>query len=131
MELNSYKHMKLLHRIGYYLGGFSLGLILLAFFLSGKKTSCDYSPNARTIKNINVKKHLYSEAAEDAMKTYSLDTLDVFNLIKTGRVNFSESDTKSEGCKTYLIENELKDRDVELHIKNCDSTALIELLVLR
>ncbi|MFT5846318.1 hypothetical protein [Psychroserpens sp.] len=123
--------MKLLHRIGYYLGGFSLGLILLAFFLSGKKTSCDYSPNARTIKNINIKKHLYSEATANSMKTYSLDSLDVFNLIKTGSVNFSESDTKNEGCKTYLIENELKDKDVELHIKNCDSTATIELLIVK
>jgi len=123
--------MKLIHRIGYYLGGFSLGLILLAFFLSGKKTSCDYSPNARTIKNINIKKHLYSEAAENAMKTYRLDTLDVFNLIRTGSVNFSESDTKSEGCKMYLIENELEDKDVELRIKNCDSIATIETLVIK
>ena len=123
--------MKLIHRIGYYLGGFSLGLILLAFFLSGKKTSCDYSPNARTIKNINIKKHLYSEATENTMKTYSLDTLDVFNLIKTGSVNFSESDTKSEDCKMYLIENELEDKDVELRVKNCDSTATIESLIIK
>ena len=123
--------MKLIHRIGYYLGGFSLGLILLAFFLSGKKTSCDYSPNARTIKNINIKKHEYSEAAENAMKTYRLDTLDVFNLIRTGSVNFSESDTKSEGCKMYLIENELEDKDVELRIMNCDSIATIETLVIK
>ena len=44
--------MKFIHRLGYYLGGFSIGLILLAFFLQGKKTSCDYGPNARTTKNI-------------------------------------------------------------------------------
>lgn len=123
--------MKLLHRIGYYLGGFSIGLVLLAFFLGGKKTSCDYGPNARTIKNISIKKHLYSEAAEDAMKTYRLDTLDISNLIKTGSVNFSESDTKNEGCKTYLIENELEDKDVELRVKNCDSIATIEIVIIK
>ncbi|MGC1473437.1 MAG: hypothetical protein WA775_12665 [Psychroserpens sp.] len=118
--------MKLLHRIGYYLGGFSIGLVLLAFFLSGKKTSCSYGPNARTIKNIMIKKQVYSEATESAMHTYSLDTLAISNLIKTGNVNFSESDTNPEDCKTYVIENELNDRDVILTVKNCKTTATLE-----
>ncbi|WP_040248848.1 DUF4258 domain-containing protein [Psychroserpens mesophilus] len=117
--------MKLIHRIGYYLGGFSIGLVVLAFFLSGKKTSCDYSPNARTIKNISKKKKTYTDVAMVTMNTYSLDTLDVSNLIKTGDVNFSESDTKTDGCKTYLIENTYKNKDLEMLVKNCDSTATI------
>ncbi|MCD2258910.1 hypothetical protein [Psychroserpens luteolus] len=124
--------MKLIHRIGYYLGGFSIGLILLAFFLSGKKTSCAYGPNARTIKNISEKKYrLYSETTKSAMKNYDLDSLDISNLIKTGDVNFSESDTKAKGCKTYLIENELEDKTVELTIKNCDSSATIQSLIIK
>lgn len=117
--------MKLIHRIGYYLGGFSIGLIVLAFFLSGKKTSCDYSPNARTIKNISIKTKMYSDIAMTTMNRHNIDTLIVSELIKTGDVNFSESDTKSEGCKTYLIENTYKDENLELQIKNCDSTATI------
>ena len=117
--------MKLIHRIGYYLGGFSIGLVVLAFFLSGKKTSCDYGPDARTIKNILVKKRTYSDAAMVSMTNYSLDTLMVYNLIKTGDVNFSESETRVEGCKTYLIENTYEDKDLEFRIKNCDSTATI------
>ncbi|WP_460218931.1 hypothetical protein [Psychroserpens sp. MEBiC05023] len=123
--------MKLIHRIGYYLGGFSIGLILLAFFLGGKKTSCDYGPNARTIKNISTKKRFYTEAAENAMRSYNLDTLAVSNLITSGDVNFSESDTKSEDCKTYLIENELDNKEVLLTIKNCDSTATIQSLIIK
>ncbi|OUS02941.1 hypothetical protein A9Q86_02520 [Flavobacteriales bacterium 33_180_T64] len=123
--------MKLIHRIGYYLGGFSIGLVLLAFFLGGKKTSCDYGPNARTIKNISIKKHLYSDSTENAMKTYGLDSLTISNLIKTGSVNFSESDTKSEGCKIYLIENELDDKEVELRVKNCDSIATIQSVIIK
>jgi hypothetical protein len=118
--------MKLLHRIGYYLGGFSKGLILLAFFLGGKKTSCAYGPNARTIKNISIKERFYSEETKQAMQNYSLDTLAVSRLIKTGSVNFSESDTKADSCKTYLLESELNDKDVELWIKNCDSSATIQ-----
>ena len=117
--------MKLIHRIGYYLGGFSIGLVVLAFFLSGKKTSCDYGPDARTIKNILIKKRTYSDAAIASMANYSLDTLMVTKLIKTGDVNFSESETHVEGCKTYLIENSYDDKDFEFRIKNCDSTATI------
>lgn len=117
--------MKLIHRIGYYLGGFSIGLVVLAFFLSGKKTSCDYGPDARTIKNISIKKKIYTDSAVESMSTYSLDTLMVSQLIKTGDVNFSESDTQVEGCKTYLIENTYEDKDLEMRIKNCDSTATI------
>lgn len=126
--------MKLIHRIGYYLGGFSIGLILLAFFLGGKKTSCDYGPNARTIKSISTKKtRIYSEATKNAMATYSLDSSAVSNLIKTGDVNFSESDTKLKDCKTYLIENELNNKVVELRIKNCeaDSSATIQSLLIK
>lgn len=117
--------MKLIHRIGYYLGGFSIGLVVLAFFLSGKKTSCDYGPEARTIKNILIKKRTYSDATMASMTHHSLDTLMVTNLIKTGDVNFSESETRVEGCKTYLIENTFEDKDLEMRIKNCDSSAII------
>ncbi|MEH6537829.1 MAG: hypothetical protein V7719_15615 [Psychroserpens sp.] len=123
--------MKLIHRIGYYLGGFSIGLILLTFFLSGKKTSCDYGPNARTIKNISIKKLMFSETAEDQMTYHNIDTLIISNLIKTGSVNFSESDTKADSCKTYLIENEFNDKDVELWVKNCDSIATIQSLLIK
>ena len=47
--------MKLIQRVAWYSGGFIIGIIVLMFFLSGKKTSCDYSPNARTLKNIRSK----------------------------------------------------------------------------
>ena len=59
--------MKLIQRIGYYLGGFSLGLIILAFFFSKKKTSCSYGPEARVIKNINSKKILFSNDFKNDM----------------------------------------------------------------
>ena len=118
--------MKLIQRIGYYLGGFAIGLIILAFFLRGKNTSCDYGPNARTIKNISIKKKVYSENATAFMHMHQIDTLEVSRLIHTGDVNFSESDTKSEGCKTYSIENTLEDKDITLKIENCDSIATIK-----
>lgn len=118
--------MKFIHRIGYYLGGFSVGLIILAFFLQGKKTSCDYGPNARTTKNIANKSKIYSELAKATMDQYQMDTLTVSNLIRFGSVDFSKSDTKSKGCKTYVVENSFKETEFELTVKNCDSLATIQ-----
>lgn len=117
--------MKLIHRIGYYLGGFSIGLILLAFFLRGKNTSCDYGPNARTIKNISQKKSVYSDDVISIMKVRHLDSITISRLIQTGDVNFSESNTKSEGCKIYNIENTYEDSEITIMVKNCDSIATI------
>jgi hypothetical protein len=118
--------MKLLHRFGYYFGGFALGLVFLAFFLSGKKASCSYFPNARTVKNISTKEYKqYSEDALSVMKTHQLDTTTVIDIIKYGDVDFSESDTKSKPCRTYIIENTYKDNDVVITVKNCDSVATI------
>ena len=117
--------MIFIKRLGYYLGGFAIGLIFLAFFLSGKRTSCDYGPNARTVKNISIKKKKYSSSALLVMKNHSLDSTIVNDLIRFGNVNFSESDTKSKPCKSYLIENTYKERDVSLQVKNCDSLVTI------
>jgi hypothetical protein len=121
--------MKFIHRVGYYLGGFSIGLIILFFFLSGKKTSCAYGPNARTTKNISLKQKSYSEDALFAMRSFEMDTLVVSDMIKYGNVNFSESDTKNETCKTYIIENSYKKQKFKMQVKNCDSIATIESIV--
>ncbi|MCK0124107.1 hypothetical protein MWU76_06825 [Gelidibacter sp. F2691] len=118
--------MKFIHRLGYYLGGFSIGLIILAFFLSGKKTSCAYGPNARTTKSISLKKKSFSEDALQTMRTFDMDTTVVSDMIKYGSVNFSESDTKTEPCKTYIIENSYKEQEFRLQVKNCESLATIE-----
>ena len=122
--------MKLIQRIGYYLGGFSIGLIILAFFLSGKKTSCDYGPNARVVKNINLKTKKYSEEVLLEMQRLDIDSAQISRLIKTGDIDFSESETKSKPCKRYVLENEFQNQDLKLWIENCDSIATIERILL-
>ncbi|HNU58816.1 MAG TPA: hypothetical protein PKI08_02565 [Aquaticitalea sp.] len=117
--------MKLIHRVAYYLGGFSIGLIILAFILQGKKTSCDYGPNARTTKNIANKKKNYSDAVKTVMTEYQMDTLDVSNLIRFGDVDFSKSDTKAMDCKLYVIYNSYKKKEFEITVENCDSLAKV------
>ena len=99
--------MTVLQRFGYYLGGFAVGLIILAFFLSGKKTSCAYGPNARVLKNISTKERSYSENVQQLLNNQSIDTLTISNILKYGRVNFSKSNTKLDSCKIYNIEASL------------------------
>ncbi|QXP79150.1 MULTISPECIES: hypothetical protein [Winogradskyella] len=117
--------MKFVHRLGYYLGGFGIGLILLLFFLNGKDASCDYGPNARTVKNISSKPFQYSNKASNFISKQTLDSTTIFNLVKYGSVDFSKSKTEIDSCKIYLIENSYKKRDLELQVKNCDSIVTI------
>lgn len=118
--------MTLLKRFGYYLGGFSIGLVLLAFFLSGKKTSCDYSPSARVKKNIRTKKQSYSNQVSELITTQKIDTSSINYILKKGSVNFSESNTKLDSCKIYIIEGTHNNENLKLTIKNCDSMATIQ-----
>lgn len=115
--------MKFTQRLAYYLGGFSIGLIILLFFLNGKEASCSYGPNARTVKNISSKPIVYSESASATIADTGLDSVTLINLIKYGNVDFSRSNTKLDSCKIYIIENSYKKQDFELKIKNCDSIA--------
>ncbi len=117
--------MKFIHRLGYYLGGFSIGLVLLLFFLNGKEASCSYGPNARTTKNISAKVLHYTEDAAAFAALHKLDSLTIKNLIQYGTVDFSRSKTKIDSCKLYYLENSYKTKSYGLTIKNCDSIAEI------
>jgi len=117
--------MTLLQRIGYYLGGFSIGLIILAFFLNGKKVSCDYGPEARVLKNINTKKIIFSEAIITDLSTKKIDSTTISYLLKKGDVNFSKSTPREKPCGIYAIEGEYKDIEMLMTVENCDSVATI------
>jgi len=117
--------MTLLQRIGYYLGGFSIGLIILAFFLNGKKVSCDYGPEARVLKNINTKKILFSEEIITDLSTKKIDSTTISYLLKKGDVNFSKSTPRETPCGIYAIEGEYKDKEMLMNVQNCDSIATI------
>ena len=117
--------MTLLQRIGYYLGGFSIGLIILAFFLNGKKVSCDYGPEARVLKNINTKKIIFSEAILTDLSTKKIDSTTISYLLKKGDINFSKSTPREKPCGIYAIEGEYKDIEMLMTVENCDSVATI------
>lgn len=122
--------MKLIQRIGYYLGGFSIGLVILAFFLNGKKTSCAYGPDSRVLKNINSKKLIYSQNISDLLNNKAIDSSGITYILKKGDINFSKSEPRQKPCGIYVVEGEYNDDDVILTIQNCDSTATLQNLTI-
>ena len=118
--------MKFIHRLGYYLGGFSIGLLFLAFFLSGKRASCDYGPDARVLKNIGLKQLQFDERVEDMLNSKTIDSTTISLILKQGDVNFSKSNTKLETCKIYVIEKAVEDKEIALTVENCVQIATIK-----
>tara|TARA_B100000427_G_scaffold261294_1_gene225802 strand:- start:16 stop:363 length:348 start_codon:yes stop_codon:yes gene_type:complete len=109
--------MNFYKRLIFFSSGFILGLVLLSFFLIGKKTSCSYFPSDRVIKNVNSKKIIYNNLN---------DSLLVKKILFNGKVNFSKSDTKLDSCKSYHIENKVSGIEYTILIENCDEYILVE-----
>lgn len=118
--------MKIVHRFGFYMGGFSIGMVFLIFFLSGKRTSCAYGPDARVLKNIQTKKPQYSASVQEQLNTNKIDTLTLHSIFKNADINFKKSDTKSVPCRTYYVEG----KAYELIVENCPTVAKINTLII-
>ena len=117
--------MNFLQRLGFFSIGLIMGIGILMFFLGGKKASCDYSPNARTLKNIRIKERLFSEEALAYFSSNNLDTSVVSIVLKNGNVDFGKSDTKRTPCKIYFINEELESGEIEIEFENCRDKAII------
>lgn len=122
--------MKLINRIGYYLGGFSVGLILLAFFLNGKKVSCDYGPEARVLKNINSKTLLYDEDVLSALQEKQLDTSSARQVLLYGDLTIN-SDSRKKPCGFYIIEGLISEQLISFTVENCDSIATVKYIEIK
>jgi hypothetical protein len=131
--------MSLLKRFAFYFGGFGLGLVLLYFFVGGSGASCeyDYGPGARTKKNIRLKNRVISENSLQFLKNNHLDTSAISYLLKKGSVLFSESNTKIDSCKVYVIEggsasedSEKPIKNLKMTIQNCGKTATVQNIII-
>lgn len=96
--------MSFIKRLTYYLGGVGLGSLLLMFFLSGKKTSCDYGPNARTLKFLKNKPLKIIQNTVDNLDKYGLDTTNINQVFENGDVNFSKSQISQTLPNIYILE---------------------------
>lgn len=117
--------MKLAYRLAYFSGGFLIGIALLLFILSGKKTSCAYGPEARTLKNIRLKKHAFSEQALQILRANKMDTSAISMLLEDGNVLFSESQTHLDSCRIYVIEGNISDNNLKITVENCEKLATV------
>lgn len=117
--------MKLIQRVGYYLTGFSIGLVMLIFFLNGKKASCSYFPNARVIKNISTKKITFNPEALQHADNFRLDTTQIKAIIARGDVDFGASDQRRKPCGIYHITSQVETKELAFIVKNCDSLATV------
>lgn len=117
--------MRLRYRLVYFSGGFTVGLLLLFFILSGKKTSCAYGAQARTLKNIRLKDRAFSENSLQFFQLNQIDTSLVGEIFIDGKVIFKESNTRLDSCKQYVIKGKISEREVKLRIANCDNLATV------
>ncbi len=117
--------MKFAYRLAYFSGGFVIGIILLFFILSGKKTSCAYGLDARTLKNIRLKNRAFSENTLLVLRENRMDTNAISTLLKEGDVVFSESNTRFDSCKQYVITGKVLERKLKIKVENCDSLATV------
>lgn len=117
--------MKLAYRLVYFSGGFLIGIALLFFILSGKKTSCAYGPESRTLKNIRQKERAFSDSTLNILRENKMDTTAVSILLEDGDVLFSESSTKLDSCKRYVIEGKISEKRLKITIENCEKLATV------
>lgn len=112
-------------RLPYFLSGLVLGIILLFFFLGGKKTSCAYGPEARVIKNINLKERIVSTEIIAKLRSKGLDTSHLGTVLRKGDVIFSESNTSLDSCKQYVLKGLVNNVNLKIRLENCDREARI------
>ena len=59
------------------------------------------------------------------MALIKIDSTSLSNLMRTGNVNFSKSQTKLDSCNIYVIEGEFNNKDFVLEVENCETKATI------
>lgn len=103
-------------RLGWYLVGFSLGLIALAFIINkksgGKGVQFCYLPNCRVLKDFRSKPLLTAD--KDSVFFSDLDTF-TQRLLLEGQINFAASNSTTKPCKTYLVSY----LDKNYQLRNC------------
>lgn len=117
--------MGLLKRFAYYFGGFIIGTIILLFILDKKNASCDYSPNARVLKNINIKVREVNPDVLSVLLNNNIDTSFISNTLKHGSVLFKESQTQLDSCNIYVIRGAKEWKNWKLSVENCEEVAKI------
>ena len=113
-------------RFALYGFGFAIGIILVFFFLGGKKASCNWMPNDRMLQIIRGKHIVYSQKVQEQIETTVLDSVAINNILIAGDIDFSKSQVKNDPCRIYLINGSKQQENITITVQVCDSIATIE-----
>ena len=113
-------------RLPFFLGGLTIGIIIVVFVFGKKNTTFDYGPNARVLKNIRIKERVFSEKALTILNTYEIDTAKISQILKKGDVDLRNK-IKLDSCLyKYNIQGKKDLKNITLTVTNCESIAIIE-----
>ncbi len=114
-------------RLPFFLGGLTIGIIIVIFVFGKKNTSFDYGPNARVLKTLRVKERIFSEDALKILNTSSeIDTVIISQILKNGNVDLMNK-IKLDSCLyQYDIKGKKELKNITLTVINCDSSAIIK-----
>jgi hypothetical protein len=119
--------MKFIKRLGFYGGGFAIGIVFLVFFLTGKRTQCTWMPEDRVISDIGKKNYVrFSPEVRTMLEKREIDTLDIQLILKYGSVDFSKSNTDTIPCNFYHISGRKELSNTSLWVRNCDRFTRVE-----
>src|SRR5210317_391070 len=86
--------------------GFAIGIVLVFFFLGGKKTSCNWLPNDRILNIIAQKKISFGDLVKERIAAGQADSLEIMQVLRHGDIDFSKSRVKNDPCRNYWIEQD-------------------------
>lgn len=113
-------------RLPYFLGGLTIGIIIVTFIWEKKGTEFNYGPNSRVLKNLSTKERVYSENALNIIQNTEIDTANISKILKNGNVDLGNK-VKLDSCfYQYSIQGKKELKNITLTIINCESTAIIE-----
>ncbi len=122
--------MAFLKRLGYYMVGLAIGIVILTFLLKKKTTETGtefcYFPNCRVLKELRSKPLTYSPSIQELISSTDLDTTEIKVLLREGDVNFTKSDTEASPCKEFIVEGRIHEKEASLLFKNCENSTILE-----
>ena len=118
-------------RLPYFLGGLTIGIIVVAFIWGKKNTTFDYGPNARVLKNLRVKERHFSQDALTTLSSKKIDTANITQILTNGDVDLMNK-IKLDSCLYQYNIKGIKDlKNITLTVVNCDSIATIKSIIIQ
>ncbi len=119
--------MKNLRRFGLYLFGVALGSVIVLVFWDKKEATFDYGMDARTLKQIRIRKRVYSDEAKKTMFEHKIDTAQISTILKNGDVDFGKSKARIKPCPEYYVVSD----KIDLYIVRCEATATVQKVIVK